>query len=90
LEDDSREKRVLIETESSGDRLEIRIVDNGPGIPEEIKDKIFGPLFSTKSFGVGLGIPIVKTIMEGHNGGIVIESGEKKGTTVSLWLPVTT
>jgi PAS domain S-box-containing protein len=90
LEEDSREKRVLIETESSGDRLEIRIVDNGPGIPEEIKDKIFEPLFSTKSFGVGLGIPIVKNIMEEHKGGIEIMSKEEKGTTVTLWLPIST
>ena len=49
--------------------------------------KIYEPLFSTKSFGVGLGMPTVKQIMEQHGGGIEIESEEGRGTTVTLWLP---
>ncbi len=51
-------------------------------------EKIFEPLFSTKSFGVGLGIPIIKNIMEEHYGGIEIKSKIGQGTTVTLWLSI--
>ena len=61
--------------------------DYGPGIPPDILPKIFEPMFSTKSFGVGLGLPVVKQIMEQHGGGIEIESEEGRGTWVCLWLP---
>jgi DNA-binding LacI/PurR family transcriptional regulator/signal transduction histidine kinase len=71
----------------SDDRVEIRINDTGGGIPNEVMDKLFEPLFSTKSFGVGLGMPIVKNVLEQHNGGIEIISESGGGTTVVLWLP---
>ena len=70
------------------DRLEIVFHDNGPGIPAEVLSKIFEPLYSTKSFGVGLGLPTVRQIMEQHNGGIDITSEPDQGTNVSLWLPL--
>jgi signal transduction histidine kinase len=52
-------------------------------------EKIFEPLYSTKSFGVGLGLPTVRQIMEQHGGGIEIASEAGRGTDVSLWLPLT-
>jgi len=61
--------------------------DNGPGIPPDVLAKVFEPLFSTRTFGVGLGLPIVKQIMEGHGGGVEIESRVGEGTRVVLWLP---
>ena len=66
----------------------IRVADAGPGIPDDVLEKIFEPLFSTKGFGVGLGLPIVKNIMEQHGGSIDIRTEADKGTTVTLWLPV--
>jgi signal transduction histidine kinase len=54
----------------------------------ELLAKAFEPLFSTKSFGVGLGLATVKQIMEQHGGGVEIESREGEGTRVLLWLPV--
>ncbi len=68
--------------------VEIVIADNGVGIPEEIKDRIFEPLFSTKSFGVGLGMPVVKQIIEQHGGSVQIDSKPGVGTQVRLLLPL--
>jgi PAS domain S-box-containing protein len=80
--------RLVVSSQVTGDRLEIGIGDTGYGIPDEIMDRLFEPLFSTKSFGVGLGLSIVKSIMEQHGGGIEISSQAGKGTTVTLWLPI--
>ncbi|PSM30486.1 hypothetical protein BVG81_010305, partial [Haliangium sp. UPWRP_2] len=46
------------------------------------------PLYSTKTFGVGLGLPIVQQIMERHHGGLEIDSVLGEGTTVTLWVPL--
>jgi len=71
-----------------GSRLGIQVSDTGPGIPADVMDKIFEPLFNTKRFGVGLGLPVVKGIMQQHGGGVEIESKIGQGTTVTLWLPI--
>jgi len=70
-------------------RLEIRISDTGPGIPADVLERVFEPLFSTKDFGVGLGLAVVKSILEHHGGGVEIQTKVGLGTTVVLWLPVT-
>ncbi len=62
------------------------VVDNGSGIAEELRPKIFSPFCTTKARGVGLGLPIVRRTMIDHGGLISIESGDS-GTTVSLTLP---
>jgi PAS domain S-box-containing protein len=85
-----KDARLKIKTAISNERVEIIITDTGSGISEEVLEKIYEPLFSTKGFGVGLGMPTVKQIMEQHFGGIEIQSEEGKGTTVRLWLPKTT
>jgi signal transduction histidine kinase len=55
----------------------------------EVKDKIFDPLFSTKSFGVGLGMVVVESLIKQHHGEIQVESKEGHGTTITLRLPLT-
>ena len=62
--------------------------DNGPGIPKDKLDRIFEPLFSTKNFGVGLGLPVVRQIMEQHGGRIEAETMLGGGSTFTLWLPL--
>ena len=81
--------RVTVETGLKNGRLEISITDNGPGVPADIREKVFEPLFSTKNFGVGLGLPTVKQIMEQHGGGVEIGDGQGGGAKFALWLPVT-
>ena len=78
---------LTVQTKKTDHRVEIAIGDTGPGISADILDKVFEPLFSTKNFGVGLGMSIVKQIMELHRGGIEINSKPGEGTEVMLWLP---
>jgi two-component system sensor kinase FixL len=71
-----------------GPACRISIADTGPGIPAEIRDKIFMPFFTTKMRGTGLGLPTAKRFIEAHNGQITIECPPSGGTTVILQLPV--
>ncbi len=82
------DKILDIQSRIANDRCEILVFDNGPGMGEEVMARIFEPMFSTKNFGVGLGVPIIKNIMEGHGGGVDYHSELGKGTTVSMWLPL--
>ncbi|MCH9053311.1 MAG: ATP-binding protein [Proteobacteria bacterium] len=79
------EQLVVLHTGESHHRIEIVIEDKGPGIPADVLPRIFEPLYSTKGFGMGLGLPVARQIMELHGGGIEIEEG--CGTRVCLWLP---
>jgi len=66
---------------------EIRFEDNGEGIDPETLKKVFNPFFTTKEKGSGLGLPIVKSIIETHQGAIKIDSAPGEGTTVTISLP---
>ncbi|MEM6763505.1 MAG: ATP-binding protein [Bacteroidota bacterium] len=68
--------RLLVETKKVREFVQISIVDNGPGIPEEIVTRIFEPFFTTKKqgSGTGMGLDIVKRIVDNHNGDIQVHS----------------
>jgi PAS domain S-box-containing protein len=66
---------------------DITFVDNGPGIPPELRNKIFTPFFTTKSRGSGLGLPTAKRLIEAHNGRISIDCPPAGGTVVHIKLP---
>jgi PAS domain S-box-containing protein len=83
-----REKNLAIECKMAGDSVEIKVIDNGIGIPENEIERIFEPLYSTKNFGAGLGLSIVKQIVNQHNGNIQLESLMGDGTTATISLPV--
>jgi signal transduction histidine kinase len=76
---------VNVEEEKGGYRIEIE--DTGCGITKENMKKIFNPFFTTKDKGTGLGLPIVRKIIEGHQGTIDVESQEDSGTKVIIRLP---
>jgi len=69
------------------DAAVVEIVDNGPGMTAEQRSKVFRPFFTTKSTGTGLGMPIVKKIMDLHGGEIEIDSTPGRGTAVRLIIP---
>ena len=68
--------------------VEIRLADNGPGVPESIKAKILEPFFSTKEEGSGLGLSIATRIVEEHGGRLELTSKEGEGSTFSIILPI--
>lgn len=83
-----KDKRLTVATQTVDGRLELSIHDTGQGIAPNELEKIFELFYSTKNFGVGLGLPTVKKIMEEHSGGIEITSEINQGTHVILWLPL--
>ena len=64
----------------------ILIIDNGHGISQELGEKVFEPKFTTKTSGMGLGLGIVKNILDSNNGKISFNSNLKKGTTFIIEL----
>ncbi|MBE9554532.1 MAG: PAS domain-containing protein, partial [Proteobacteria bacterium] len=79
---------LSISTRQSDSRIEIIVEDTGPGIAVESLDRIFEPLFSTKNFGAGLGLSIVRQIMEQHGGGVEAGNRKGRGARFVLWLPL--
>jgi signal transduction histidine kinase len=84
---DDRQRAITVRTEAAGPHVRLSVSDNGPGISQDRLPKIFEPLFTTKSFGVGLGLPTVRQIVEQHGGTIDVESTVDVGTTFTIWLP---
>jgi len=78
---------IDIKVEEARDAYRIEIEDTGCGISKENVDKIFNPFFTTKEKGSGLGLSIVRKIIEGHRGTIGVQSREGQGTKVEVQLP---
>ncbi|MFZ0454162.1 MAG: ATP-binding protein [Ignavibacteriaceae bacterium] len=64
--------------------INIQVIDNGKGIPEDLQEKIFIPFFTTKKEGSGIGLSLSKQIMKAHKGGISVKSQVNNGTTITL------
>ncbi len=73
-----------------GNYVEIEIQDCGAGIPENLKDKILEPFFTTKEKKTGLGLTIAYSIIKWHHGYIFIDSEKDRGTTVKIYIPAVT
>jgi len=79
--------QIVISLQTTEKHAFIRVKDNGAGIPEDQIQTIFEPYFTTKSTGTGLGLAMVKQIVETHHGSIEIEETSPAGTTVLITLP---
>ncbi len=80
--------QIRFEIERRGERVVCRVIDNGPGIPEAVRARVFQPFFTTKSRGTGLGLAIVRRVVEQHDGEISLHCAETGGTIVRIELPV--
>ncbi|WP_334114134.1 sensor histidine kinase, partial [Paucihalobacter sp.] len=82
--------KVEVSTKRAENGIEITVSDNGPGIPEAIKDKIFQPFFTTKPTGqgTGLGLSLSYDIVKAHGGDLKVETKEDKGSTFKIELAV--
>jgi len=79
---------IYIELSTRKHALTIRFADEGHGIPDQILHRIWEPFFTSKDKGSGLGLPIVKKIIEGHAGAIEVDTGPEGGGQVMVTLPV--
>jgi signal transduction histidine kinase len=80
-------RRIVVRAQSVDRGVELSVADNGPGIAPDVLPRIFEPLFTTKSFGIGLGMPMVRQFVELHQGTITVDSTVGEGTTVLIRLP---
>jgi signal transduction histidine kinase len=83
------EPSVTVSTKKLSDKIEIRVVDNGNGIPQKVLDKIFQPFFTTKPAGqgTGLGLSLAYDTIKAHGGEIKVESKEGKGSEFVIQMP---
>jgi len=78
---------VAVDASVSGNRLNIAVTDKGPGVPEGLKHKIFEPFFTTKNNGTGLGLAVVKSVVNAHNGTLSVFNTPEGGACFSVTLP---
>ena len=87
IPEDAENPKIEVRVFSKGNMINITVEDNGSGISEENKAKVFEPKFTTKTSGMGLGLAMVKNIVETYNGSITFVSQEGKGTTFTVTFP---
>ena len=90
LSDHAASPGVQLVTKMVGDKIQVSVIDNGPGIPDSIKEKIFQPFFTTKPTGqgTGLGLSLAYDIVKAHGGTILVDSTVGKGSTFVITIPV--
>jgi C4-dicarboxylate-specific signal transduction histidine kinase len=83
------ERRIIVSTHSpKSDMVEVSVRDFGVGLPKDRPDKIFDHFFSTKQQGMGMGLTIVRSIVEAHGGTIAAENASDRGARIVVRLPV--
>ncbi|MBC2843765.1 sensor histidine kinase [Winogradskyella flava] len=87
IPEDSENPKIEVRVFSDNDEVKITVEDNGSGITDENKEKVFEPKFTTKTSGMGLGLAMVKNIVETYNGSITFVSQQGKGTTFTVTFP---
>jgi signal transduction histidine kinase len=79
---------ITIKTRAGGGYMEIAVIDRGSGIRPEHREQIFNPFFTTKTSGVGLGLPIASKVVDEHGGRIVVQSAPGQGSSFVVQLPL--
>jgi len=79
---------VTAAVQNGNEGVLVRLTDNGPGVPDALREEIFNPFVTTKKTGVGLGLSIVSQIVDGHHGTIRVESGPQGGASFILFFPL--
>jgi two-component system, LuxR family, sensor kinase FixL len=85
---DQEQREIALLTELRDDIVQVSVVDNGPGLPDEVKAKLFQPFVSTKQTGMGVGLSICHTIIAAHDGRLWAEPNPEGGTIFRLTLPI--
>ncbi len=79
--------KIEVKVKEDNGNVIISVADNGKGVSEEDATKIFEPKFTTKTSGMGLGLPMIKNIVEAYNGNITFTSEINKGTVFTVSIP---
>ena len=85
--EETENPEIIVDVSSESEFLKISVSDNGKGIANELKELIFEPKFTTKTSGMGLGLAMIKNIIEAYDGNISFTSEKNKGTTFTVILP---
>lgn len=88
IPDEQENKNIIVKVSKSNNHAIIKVIDNGRGIAKEDFNRIFEPKFTTKTSGMGLGLAIIKNIIENYNGSITFKSELGTGTTFKVKLPI--
>jgi two-component system, LuxR family, sensor kinase FixL len=86
----SEKRELVISTMATGDVIAISVADTGGGIPADVKNQLFQPFFTTKRYGMGVGLSISRTIVEAHGGTIEVEENSPGGTVFRVTLRAVT
>ncbi|HYW04508.1 MAG TPA: PAS domain S-box protein [Gammaproteobacteria bacterium] len=84
---DSRERRLTVRTWADGGTAHVSVSDTGPGIPEQVRERLFQPFVTSKSDGIGIGLSICRSIVENHGGRLTLERPEHGGTRFVFTVP---
>ncbi|MDE0380742.1 MAG: PAS domain S-box protein [Rhodospirillales bacterium] len=79
---------ITVATVPRSDMVEVVVADDGPGLPAEVRERVFEPFVSTKPDGIGIGLSICRTIVEAHGGTIALDTGMRRGTRFRFSVPV--
>jgi signal transduction histidine kinase len=90
ISEENENPSVLLSVSKENSNVIIEVKDNGIGISEDNKTHIFEPKFTTKNSGMGLGLGIIKKIIENYNGTITFESAQNIGSTFTVTFPINT